>query len=100
MLEKTVRKKIVDWAKEHGFLVRKYYGSPFSHVGTGDLILCYRGKFIMIEVKKPGKEPTEAQFKTIKEVLEHGGHASWFDNSSRAIGWLQAVKDTIDRESN
>ena len=43
--------------------------------GAGDKVLCLRGAFWSIEVKRPGKQPTAIQYRRMKEVREAGGHA-------------------------
>ena len=34
---------------------------PGVEAGTPDILACYRGRFIAIEVKRPGEEPTRLQ---------------------------------------
>lgn len=43
--------------------------------GAGDKVLCLCGAFWSIEVKRPGKEPTEVQYRRMEEVRAAGGHA-------------------------
>jgi hypothetical protein len=47
-----------------------------------DTLLCYRGKFIAIEAKAPGKEPTPRQRFTTREILAAGGKVFRFDGTA------------------
>lgn len=38
---------------------------------------------VKIEFKRPGKEPTEQQWKRINEIREAGGEADWADSVER-----------------
>ena len=49
------------------------YGQGKS--GAPDLICCYDGKFIAIEVKRPGKSATAIQERRMEEVRKAGGTA-------------------------
>lgn len=40
---------------------------------TLDYLLCVRGKFVAIETKREGKEPTGLQWKHIREIDKAGG---------------------------
>lgn len=97
MLEKDIQNSIRNWAKSRGFLVTKNYGGPFSRVGVADLLMCYRGRYIALEIKRPPKKPTPAQMKFLEEVEEHGGYASWTDNRKDGIGWLSSIALELDR---
>lgn len=44
-------------------------------VGSSDLIGIYKGKFVALEIKRPGKKPTPEQENFINMVLDQGGIA-------------------------
>jgi hypothetical protein len=44
-------------SKKDGWWV-KIHGGPFQQAGIPDIIGCYKGRFVAIEVKVPGKEGT------------------------------------------
>lgn len=50
------------------------------------------GRLFAIEVKQPGKEPEDEQYRYIDMVKKNGGVAGWADNVSDA-------KDIIDEKS-
>jgi len=41
--------------------------------GIPDLLLCYHGRFIAIELKVPGKKATRLQNHVLKEIHKAGG---------------------------
>ena len=41
--------------------------------GVPDIVGCFNGKFIAIEVKVPGNKPTEIQKHTIEKIRMAGG---------------------------
>lgn len=43
--------------------------------GVSDIIGIYKGRFLAIEVKKPGAKPTNHQWNFLKAVHENGGIA-------------------------
>lgn len=66
-------------------LLDKYPHYRFMPVPTGfgkrtlDYLLCVNGKFLGIEAKRPGEEPTELQRKTIREIRANGGETFVID---------------------
>lgn len=50
----------------------KVHGGPFQQVGIPDLIGCLEGRFVAIEVKQPGKEPTKIQATILKKLAAAG----------------------------
>lgn len=58
--------------------------------GCPDRVVCYNGKFIGIEVKRPKKEPTALQWDRIAEIQAAGGIAVW-GTSVKIIAELNAI---------
>jgi hypothetical protein len=58
--------------------------------GSGDRICCYRGRYISIEVKRPGKKPTPKQNRRMDEVRRRGGIAIW-GTAEKVISELKAL---------
>ena len=46
-----------------------------SRVGCPDLLVCWRGLFVALEVKVPGNPPTKAQLRQMALIREAGGAA-------------------------
>jgi Holliday junction resolvase len=81
--EGRVKDEIRKWLKEQG----AYVFSPVQ-MGIGsrtlDLLVCWRGRFVAIEVKRPGKRAMKLQQHIIDEIVKSGGYAFCTDNLERA----------------
>lgn len=66
----------------------------FGESGHPDRIVCLRGYFISIEVKRAGKEPTARQWTRIKEVQAAGGLALW-GTAEKVIAEIKAWLNSI-----
>ena len=55
--EKDIEKKIRKAMENRGAFTMKLHGSPMS-AGYPDIIACYRGRFLGLEVKKPNTRHT------------------------------------------
>ncbi len=73
--EKQLTADIRKLLKRHGGHFVKYWGGPMSKVGVADLVGCFRGKAVAIEIKRPGGKVTEAQEKFLRRWNEAGGIA-------------------------
>lgn len=67
--------------KEKGAWVLKYWGGQssngknFTKSGIPDLLVCYCGVFLGIELKAPRGSPTDVQLFNLKEIDKAGGIA-------------------------
>lgn len=76
-LERDIEDAAVRWARLRGWFTRKYKGpGRRSHP---DRLFVRRGVVIWIEFKRLGKEPTELQWKEIREMQAHGAIVYWVD---------------------
>lgn len=85
--ESDIQKAIIDYLKLKKYVVFKhrnvgiykkdsdrYIPLPKSELGISDIIGCSpSGKFLAIEVKKPGGKATDDQIKFIKSIVDNGG---------------------------
>jgi len=62
----------------------------FGVVGIPDFICCWKGQFLAIETKAPGKraQTTANQKRTIEEIKSHGGWAIVVDDAKQVIEFL------------
>lgn len=79
--------------KVRGAFVHKTHGDPRTRKGLPDIEGCYRGYFLGIEVKLPGKEGnlTDLQAATLRKIREAGGvgiQASYWHQIEK---WLTAI---------
>lgn len=53
---------------------------PYGYgASTLDYLICFRGRFIAIEAKAPGKKPTERQRMIIEKIRSCGGDVFLID---------------------
>ena len=50
----------------------KIHGGPFQAAGIPDIIGCWQGRFIGIELKIPGEKPTGLQEKVLNALYSSG----------------------------
>ena len=65
--------KIKTYLKSIGAYFIKTHGDRFSKIGVPDLIVCYKGLFIGIELKAPNGKPSELQLYNLREIEKSGG---------------------------
>ena len=53
----------------------KEHGGPYSSAGIPDIICCYKGHFLGLEVKLPSGRLTELQKRAIEKINRAGGIA-------------------------
>ena len=73
MRESALQRKIIAYLRERGAYVFKVVGSPLQQRGTPDLLVCWQGKFIGLEIKVPGAKATPLQEHEIYKICEAGG---------------------------
>lgn len=89
--ETRLRKKIVK-ALEEAYpeaLFRKIHGGPMQNVGIPDLLCCVEGRFVGLEVKRPGKKATPAQNLEIWKIIKAGGIAGVVRTPEEALDLLK-----------
>jgi|SRR6185503_442712 len=90
-LESRVVKKILEYLRARGAFATKTYGNPVVTRGLPDILGCYRGIFLGLEVKADASgKPTELQSYRLKEITQAGGVA-------RVISTVDEAKAILDR---
>lgn len=77
MREKTIEQHLIDKVEAEDGETRKCQWIGRSN--APDRFLLLHGVH-MVEVKKPGEYPTEAQYREIDRINEHGGSAHWVNS--------------------
>ena len=77
--------------EERGAYVVTIHGEPMGRVGCPDFIICWRGRFIAIEVKRPGNVPTRAQVRQLELIRKAGGIAVVVHSVAEALAVLEAA---------
>ena len=89
MLEQGIQSRIIKALSSRGVYVVKVVSA--SRNGTPDLLCCYKGRFIAIEVKRPGEKPSALQTAKLEEIRKAGGIAVWVDSLDAAISVFDAL---------
>lgn len=79
-----------------GAFAYKTHGAADVQRGLPDIICCYKGRFVGLEVKRPGKDATELQAFTIEQIRRAGGVAGVVHSVEEALGLLQTVTESPD----
>ena len=74
MSETTLTRAIAAALRKEGAWVVKTHGGPLS-AGVPDLLVCYKGRFVAVEVKMPGGRLTRLQASTLGRISVAGGWA-------------------------
>ena len=79
MKESAVQKKLMVAINDRfgtDIYLRKIHQSMYSHAGIPDVLVCYRGKLVGIEIKTLTGKPTKLQWRELKLIREAGGVAT------------------------
>lgn len=68
-------------------------GGQFGQAGAPDMFICWRGKFIGLEVKSDKGKPTKLQLMRIDEIRKAGGIAEVIYGKDQ--GMLDDIKSVI-----
>lgn len=90
--EKRIENQIKTHLREIGAYVIKHHGNQFSQAGVPDLLVCYMGRFIGVEVKAPDGKPSDLQLYNIEQIKKAGGIAFLADNLQTVIDEFGKVK--------
>jgi Holliday junction resolvase len=92
MKEQDYQKKIIKHLEDKGAYVVKVVSA--SKKGVPDLLVCYKGKFLGIEVKTPEtwNNTSKLQDYNLKQIQKAGGYAS----VAVTVDDLKEVLDEID----
>lgn len=78
MLERDIEAHLVKLCRKCGILCEKFT-SP-QRRSVPDRILTWRGRVVFVELKAPGKSPTEAQVRDHDQREAHGAQVCWTDS--------------------
>ena len=87
--EQDIQTAIMNYISSIGGLPVKFNNMGiYAKAGVSDILACIKGRFVAIEVKRPGKKPSDLQERFLDAVNTIGGFAFWADS-------LQDVKDKL-----
>lgn len=92
VLESVIVGNILVALRQKGGFWFKTHGNMFQMVGLPDIIGCYKGRFVGIEVKRPSRKTSgvsKIQKYIIGKILEAGGIAGVATSVPEAIKLLE-----------
>lgn len=75
MKEKQIENQIKKWLEQQGYWWMKVHGDLFQKAGVPDILACINGRFVGIEVKRPGGKVSALQKYNIEQIRASGGVA-------------------------
>jgi len=92
MREKQLQDECVRYLTERGIYHVVNHGGSWERRGRPDIYLCYRGRFVGVELKKgPGDTPTPLQQKHLREIRESGGIGVWLTSLEELKNLLSSI---------
>lgn len=75
MSEKRFEEQVKKWLKEHNAWYVKTWSNGIQRAGIPDLIICWKGRFIGLELKAENGRPSELQKREVDQIKKAGGIA-------------------------
>ncbi len=93
MNESGLTRNILRALRERGGFWFKTHGSAYQMAGLPDIIGCYNGWFVALEVKIPGGESktTERQRHILSSISSNGGYSRVVSSKAGALEALDAL---------
>jgi hypothetical protein len=89
-LEKSVEKAINKYAKRMNVLTYKFT-SP-AHRGVPDRIfVAPSGMVGFLEIKRPGRKPTDLQTREIQKLVNSNAYAGWADTVEKGKAFIDGL---------
>lgn len=97
MKESVLQTKILELIRGRGGYAETIWGGGFQSAGIPDILACYKGVFLGIEVKVGKNKPSSLQTAKVNLINQAGGLAfvTW-DN----LDQVTVTLDYIDRKAN
>lgn len=89
--ENVLKTNIMDYLDTLGIWNIKMHGSNYIR-NAPDLLCCYNGMFIAIEVKNPGEKETAAQAAELAKIRAAGGYAAVVHSMEELKALLAVVR--------
>jgi hypothetical protein len=74
-------------------LAWKEHGGRYGTAGLPDIIACVDGRFVGLEVKRPGGKLTALQLSTLERIRAAGGVAEMIDSVDKAKAIINSVME-------
>ena len=97
--EQQIQSKVIKYLESIGAYVIKVITA--NHSGVPDIHACLNGKWISIEMKRPGESPEPLQLHHLQQIQKAGGLATWASSLPQVQDFLaqhnliQSTEDEI-----
>ena len=92
--EKTITNEILKYLKSlDNCFCWKEHGGMYGTAGIPDIICCYEGMFIGIEVKRPGGKVSKLQEVTLRKIQVAGGIALVAYNTEDVVRTIVSLSE-------
>ena len=99
MKEAQFSREVTQYLESKGAIVNNQTGSMFSKVGVSDLLVCYKGYFIALELKVGSYQPDPLQISYLQKVREAGGFGLILrDTLQELMVLLSCIDNGIERQ--
>jgi hypothetical protein len=89
--EAKVKAKVHAILKAYEAYAVNYIGGAYANTGTPDILACYRGRFLGIEVKAGKNKPTLIQLSNLRRIEKAAGVALVINETN-----LDDLKECLD----
>lgn len=104
MTESALKRKIIQAVKvlrnRDGLPLHwlKIHGNAFQRTGEPDLILCYAGRFLAVELKVGSNKPTRIQSHRLNQWREAGGAVCVCYSLKQFVEFIETLKVGSDEK--
>ena len=99
MKEAQFSREVTQYLESKGAIVNNQTGSMFSKVGVSDLLVCYKGFFIALELKVGNYQSDPLQISYLQKVRNAGGFGLILrDNIHELMVLLHCIENGIERQ--
>lgn len=95
--EAKVKAQIKKILKAHNIYYAMPHGAGFGNAGVPDFLCCWKGKFLAIEAKANGGEPTALQNQHLDQIDKAGG-IPWVINETNIDMFEAYLKVGADKD--
>lgn len=101
MKESQFSREVTTYLERKGAIVNNQTGGMFSKVGVSDLLVCYKGYFIALELKVGTYQPDPLQISYLQKVRDAGGFGLILrDTIQELMVLLSCIDNGIERQYN
>lgn len=99
MKESQFSREVTSYLEGKGAIINNQTGSMFAKVGVSDLLVCYKGYFIALELKVGNYQPDPLQISYLQKVRDAGGFGLILrDNIQELMVLLSCIDNGIERQ--